>query len=120
MSLFKRGKTWWIDFTTPGGKRIKRSAKTTIKREAQEYHDKLRQQGWEESRLGIMSSKTWDEAAYRWVKTTEGETNYGHNLQKLRWFQPYFGGMLLTDITKDLIKEVIGLIYEKTTGGHSQ
>ena len=43
MSLFKRGKTWWIDFTTPGGKRIKRSAKTKVKREAQEYHDKLRQ-----------------------------------------------------------------------------
>ncbi len=115
MSLFKRGKTWWIDFTTPGGKRIKRSAKTKVKREAQEYHDKLRQQGWEESRLGIMSSKTWDEAAFKWVQTTEGTANYSHNLQKLSWLQDYFGGMLLTEITRELIKEVIGLVYEKNS-----
>ncbi len=116
MPLYKRNKTWWIDFTTPSGKRIKRSAKTTVKREAQEYHDKLRRQAWEESRLGIVSSKTWDDAALIWVKTTEGKANYGHNIQKLRWFQTYFGGMQLAEISREIIKEVVGLIYEKRSG----
>lgn len=117
MSLFKREKTWWIDFTTPDGKRIKRSAKTTVKREAQEYHDKLRQSAWEASRLGIESSKTWDDAAFKWIKAKEGEANYSHNLQKLEWFQPYLGGKQLVDISQRLIEEIIGLKYEETSGG---
>lgn len=117
MSLFKRNKTWWVDITTPSGERIKRSAKTTVKREAQEYHDKLRQSGWEESRLGIQSSKTWDDAAYKWIMAKQDEANYSHNLQKLKYFQPYLGGKRLVDIDQKLIAEIIGLKYEETSAG---
>ncbi len=117
MPLYKRNTTWWIDFTTPSGERIKRSARTKVKRQAQEYHDKLKKESWEESRLGITTGKTWDEAAFKWVQTTKGTANYGHNLQKLRWFQQYFGGMLLSEISRKMIAEIIGLIFENRTAG---
>ena len=42
MSLFKRGRTWWIDFTTPSGERIRCSACSENKTQAQEFHDKLK------------------------------------------------------------------------------
>jgi len=116
MPLYKRNKTWWVDITTPDGKRIKRSTKTKIKREAKEFHDKLTSSGWEESRLGIKSSRTWDQAALKWLKSTEGTVSYKRNLQKLGWFQPFFGGMQLIDIKKELIEEVIGLRYEDVSG----
>lgn len=119
MSLFKRNKTWWIDFTTPSGKRVKHSAKTTVKREAQEYHDKLKQDLWKQNQLGVISDKTWDDAAFKWVQAKEDEANYGRNLQKLNWFQPYFGNRLLADIDRALIEEVIGLKYEETSGANA-
>ncbi|MFZ1852223.1 MAG: site-specific integrase, partial [Nitrosomonas sp.] len=40
MSLCKRGKTWWISFTTPSGERVRCSAATEDKTQAQEFHDK--------------------------------------------------------------------------------
>ena len=52
MSLYKRGSTWGIDFTTPSGERIRRSADTSTKVEAQELHDRLKAEHW---RL----QKTW-------------------------------------------------------------
>lgn len=47
-----RGSTWWIDFTTPSGERVRRSAETGSKAEAQELHDRLRAESWRINKLG--------------------------------------------------------------------
>lgn len=73
MSLFKRGSTWWIDFTTPSGERIRRTAGTSSKAEAQELHDKLKAQAWRVQRLGDKPRHTWDDAGYKWL--TEAQHN---------------------------------------------
>lgn len=52
MSLFKRGNTWWIDITTPAGERVRRSAGTGSKAEAQELHDQMKSDGWRVQKLG--------------------------------------------------------------------
>ena len=62
MSLFKRGDTWWLRFTAPNGKRIRRSAGTTDKQAAQEYHDYLKVEMWRVHRLGEKPRRTWQEA----------------------------------------------------------
>lgn len=116
MSLFKRNKIWWIDFTTPSGKRIKRSAKTKVKREAQELHDKLKHEMWRQDQLGITSDKTWDDAAYKWIRGREHLASYKHNLQQLEWMQPFLGGKLLTHIDEEFIETLIGMKYEETSG----
>lgn len=46
MSLTKRGRTWWISYTTPSGQRIRCSARTEDKKAAQELHDKLKAESW--------------------------------------------------------------------------
>ncbi|TRC69838.1 site-specific integrase, partial [Mannheimia haemolytica] len=53
MSIYRRKANgpWWVDITTPNGKRIKRSTRTLVKREAQQYHDKLKQEMWAEDKL---------------------------------------------------------------------
>lgn len=116
MSLIKRGKTWWIDFTAPGGNRIRCSAKTTVKREAQTFHDKLRRDAWERDRLGIQSGRTWDEAALKWVKTTENTVSYKKNLSKLRWLHPYLSGRSLDSITQGYIEEIVAIKEDETSG----
>lgn len=116
MSLIKRGKTWWIDFTAPGGNRIRCSAKTTVKREAQEFHDKLRRDAWERDRLGIQSGRTWDDAAVKWVKTTKDTSSYKKNLSQLRWLHPYLAGRSLDSITQGVIEEIAAIKEEQTSG----
>lgn len=116
MSLIKRGKTWWIDFTTPGGNRIRCSAKTTVKREAREFHDKIRRDAWERDRLGIQSGRTWDDAAVKWVKTTKDRPSYQKNLSQLRWLHPYLAGLSLDSITQGVIEEIAAIKEEQTSG----
>ena len=114
MSLTKRGKTWWIIFTAPNGERIRRSSRTTVKREAQELHDKLKSDVWEQDRLGLPTGKTWDDAAIKWLKAREGTANYRKYLFQLKWLQTYLGGKYLVDISRELI-ETIGEIKVKAS-----
>ena len=53
MSLRKRGSVWWIDFAAPNGERVRRSAETDNKAQAQELHDKLKSEVWGSRNLGI-------------------------------------------------------------------
>ena len=70
MSLFKRGKTWWISFTTPSGERVRCSAATEDKTQALEFHDKLKAESWRVARLGDKQKRTWDEAACKFLDSS--------------------------------------------------
>ena len=70
MSLHKRGKTYWVDFTSPNGTRIRRSARTEDKKQAQEFEDRLKADLWRIQQLGEKPRRTWQEAVMRWLKDT--------------------------------------------------
>ena len=59
---------WYIDITTQSGERIRRSAGTKDKRQAQELHDKLKHELWRKEHLGEIPKRLWDEAAVRWIQ----------------------------------------------------
>jgi integrase len=119
MALFKRGKTWWISFTTPNGERIRCSSSTTVKNEAQELHDKLKKDTWERDRLGIDCSRTWDEASSKWLQTLEGNKSYHRNIKKLEWLSTYLGGKKLIQIDSQLIYKIANAKKEATTGANA-
>lgn len=52
MSLYKRKTVWWIRFTTPDGRRVRRSTGTEDRTQAQEYHDQVKAEVWRAARLG--------------------------------------------------------------------
>ncbi len=106
MSLYKRGNTWWIRFTTPGGEFVRCSARTEDKKAAQEYHDKLKAESWRVEQLGAKPDYTWDDAAYRWLQETSHQKSHVNYVSKIRWLQQSFKGKLLTELTKDVIFEV--------------
>ena len=114
MSLFKRGKTWWIRFTAPGGERIRCSAATEDKTQAQEFHDKLKAEAWRVSKVGEKPKYTWDEAAYKWLMETEHKASHKQDAQQIAWIQQFFRGRLLSKITREMIAEV-GEIKRKET-----
>ncbi len=112
MSLIKRGTTWWIDITTPSGQRIRCSARTEDKKEAQEFHDKLKAEAWRIEQIGEKQKRSWDEAALKWLQETSHKKTHLMDVDTVRWLQPFFRGKLLTDLTRDVIAEV-GAIKRK-------
>lgn len=64
MSIYKRGETWYV-YLVHHGQRIRESAHTTERKEAQRYHDELKAKLWQRKRV---PGKTWREAVAAWVK----------------------------------------------------
>ena len=67
MSLYRVGKVWYVDLGTARG-RVRRSAGTTDKRQAEAYHQRLRNELWEQDKLGKQPPVTWGEAVRKWVE----------------------------------------------------
>jgi len=106
MSLYKRGSTWWIDFTTPSGERIRHSAETSNKVEAQELHDRLKAEHWRVQKLGERPKHTWDEAASKWSQEAAHKRTHHEDLLKLDWLQPFLRNRVLSKITLDEIAAI--------------
>ena len=116
MSLFRRGSTWWIDFTTPSGERVRRSSGTSSKTEAQEYHDRLKAESWRIQKLGEKPKYSWDDAGHKWLLETTHKRTHQEDARKLLWLQQFLRGKVLSDISRDLIWE-IGEYKRKESSG---
>lgn len=107
MSLRKRGTVWWIDFVSPGGERIRRSAETGNKAQAQELHDKLKAEVWRRDKLKEAPRRTWNDAVVRWLKETSHKATHEDDKAKLRWLDPYLNGRYLDTINRAMIDAIV-------------
>lgn len=115
MSLYKRGSTWWIDFTTASGERVRCSACTEDKAQAQELHDKLKAESWRASKLGEKPQRTWDEAALKWLTETAHKRSHLQDVKQVAWLQQFFRGRFLSELTRELIASVAAVKLKDTT-----
>jgi integrase len=107
MPLFRRKNStiWWIDITI-GGNRIQRTTGTDSKQKAQEFHDRLKTELWEQKRLGAKPRKTWQEAVVRYAEEKAGKTTLNADMSHLRWLDHHLSSKYLDEINKDLIAEI--------------
>jgi integrase len=106
MSIYKRGEVWWIRFTTPRGQLVRQSAATKDKQAAQELHDKLKAESWRVEKLGDKPSRTWDEAAYRWLQETQHKKSHHSDVSIVKWLQAQLRTKPLNEITRDLVARI--------------
>ena len=106
MPLSKRGEVWWIDIRHQG-RRIRRSAQTSNKKQAQELHDRVKAELWREEHLDDLPSHTWEEAVKRFMSEEDGRPGLWHDAQMLDWLTPRLQGKDLEDIDSDLISEIL-------------
>lgn len=110
MPLVKRGDVWWIDIRHQG-RRIRRSAQTGNKKQAQELHDRLKSELWREENLDAMPAHLWDDAVKRFISEETGRAGLWHDAQMLDWLTPRLQGKDLAEIDSDLIA---GLLAERS------
>ncbi|HXK28003.1 MAG TPA: site-specific integrase [Candidatus Binatia bacterium] len=104
--MYKRGSTWWIRFTTPSGQLVRCSAQTEDKQGARQLHDKLKAESWRVAKLGDKPSRTWDEAAYRWLQETQHKKSHHSDVFIVKWLQPLLSMKPLNEITRDLVARI--------------
>lgn len=98
MSIYKRGQIWWISITSPSGRRIQQSAKTTEKRRAQEYHDTVKAELWRVDQLRQRPTRYWQDAVTRWITESEKKT-LDNDIMHLRWIDQFLYGKPLAGIS---------------------
>jgi integrase len=103
MSLSKRGSIWWIDFVTPDGQRVRESAETGNRFQAQELHDRLKNDAWRLYRLGDRPKRTWQDAVERWLREQSHKATYEEDRSKLRWLDHYLVDLEIGKIDGTLI-----------------
>ncbi|WP_445496643.1 tyrosine-type recombinase/integrase [Photorhabdus sp. SF281] len=107
MSIFRRGNTWYGNYTTPSGKRIKESLGTTDKKQAQELHDKRKAEFWRIDRLGDFPDVTFEEACLRWIEEKADKKSLDDDKGRLEFWLAHFEGFRLKDITEASIYAAI-------------
>lgn len=106
MALYKRGETWWIRFTTPTGRLVRKSTKTTSKVLALEYHDRLKAEYWRNETLGDAPDRLWQDAASRWLAESKHKADLTNDMSKLRWLDRQLSGMPLKAISRDVLTRI--------------
>ncbi len=77
------------------GRRLQQSTGTPDKVKAREYHDQLKTSLWDQERLGMKPSRTWNEAVVRYLAETSHKASRVADKTHLRWVDPFLGGMTL-------------------------
>ena len=113
MPIRKRGELWHVDIVAPDGSRIRHSTGSTDKAAAQEYHDKLKHDLWQQSRLGVKPEYLWEDAAVRYLKETSHKKSYEDDLRGVAFWTEYFRGMPISGITRTDIARHVESRHEK-------
>lgn len=69
MSLYKVGQTWYV-YVVAGGQRVRRSARTSDKKEAQRFHDELKAELWN-AKPATPAGHTFTDAVREWLALGE-------------------------------------------------
>ncbi len=108
MPIYKRDNgIWYVDITTSGGRRIRQSAGTKIREEAQALHNKLAYELWQQQHLGRKPERLWEEAVVRWINEKgEQKKSIDDDISRLRGLYR-FRGVFLHHMTRDFIMETV-------------
>lgn len=107
MSIKKRGEVWHIDIVAPDGTRIRRSTGTSDKKQALEYHDRLKVELWETSRINKKPTRLFEEAIILLLKDGQGQSKFYCKQAHAEYFLKIFAGRDLSSITSEEIANSI-------------
>lgn len=107
MSLYKRkdSSVWWLKIRL-NGQVVQRSTGTDDKLKAQEYHDRLKVDLWEQAKLGTKPRRSWQEAVVRWLQETSDKRTHREDVVKLKWLHAHLGQLNLDEITLAVVDSI--------------
>jgi len=98
---------WWICATLPNGKRVRQSAGTEIREDAEAYLAKLKLDAYRETYFGIKPQRSWQDAVVRYLELKRGLRSYTDVQRICRFLDPYLGSMMLNQINGDAVWSIV-------------
>lgn len=98
---------WWINATLPNGKRVRQSAGTEVREDAEAYLAKLKLDAYRETHFGIKPQRSWQEAVVRYLELKRTLKSFSDVQRMLRLLDPYLGSMMLNQINGDVIWSIV-------------
>jgi len=98
MLIKRRNNVWYIDIQAPDGQRIRRSTGTEDKKKALKYHDKLKAELWEMTRLNKKPQRYFEEAVILFLENSKEQKNFTTKQYRAKYFLSHFAGRNLNTI----------------------
>lgn len=98
---------WWIDAVLPNGERIRQSARTERREEAEALLAKLKLDAFRHQHFGIKPRRSWQDAVVRYLTLKANLRSIEDVRRILRKLDPYFGTLLLDEVNGDMIWSVV-------------
>lgn len=104
---------WWINATLPNGQRIRQSAGTENREDAEALLAKLKLDAYRGHHFGIKPQRTWQEAVIRYVEIKQGLRSASDVRRVLRYLDPYLGKSTLDQINGDMVWRIVQGQFKK-------
>lgn len=98
---------WWINATLPNGQRLRQSAGTEHREEAEALLAKRKLDAYREHHFGIKPQRSWQEAAVRYLELKRNLRSFTTTQQILRKLDPYLHHLMLDQINGDVVWSII-------------
>lgn len=98
---------WWINTTLPNGQRIRQSAGTESREDAEALLAKLKLDAYRGHHFGIKPQRSWQEAVVRYLEIKRRLRSFADVKRMLRHMDIYLGKLMLDQINGDVIWRVI-------------
>jgi len=98
---------WWIATTLPNGKRLRQSAGTENREDAEALLAKLTLDAYRQAHFGFKPERSWQEAIVRYLEVKARLKSYRDTQRICRHLHPYLGTMMLHHINGDVVWSII-------------
>ncbi len=99
--------SWWINATLPNGQRVRQSAGTENREDAEALLAKLKLDAYRGHHFGIKPQRSWQEAAVRYLELKRNLRSFTTTQQILRKLDFYLGSLMLDQINGDVVWKII-------------
>lgn len=105
VGIYKRpdSRFYWINVTLPNGRRLRQSAGTERREEAEAYLAKLTLDAYREAHFGIKPERSWQEAVVRYLDLKANLRSFRDVQRICRQLHPYLGDLTLNQISGDVV-----------------
>lgn len=99
---------WWVSYTDPSGKRVRRSTETTDRKEAEALEAKWKLESFQSKQWGAEPNRTFDELMLAYIKATQNDKRSAErDVFSAKRLYAAFCGRALTSLTPADIRSYI-------------
>lgn len=104
---------WWSNATLPNGQRIRQSAGTESREDAEALLAKLKLDAYRGHHFGIKPQRSWQEAVIRYLDLKRTLRSFADVQRMCRLLDPYLGQLMLDQINGDVVWRIVQGEFKK-------